>query len=43
VKTSGGEVWYVLAKDEGHGFAKKQNADYLYSMMAIFLEKHLLK
>ena len=43
VKSSGGEVWYVLAKDEGHGFTKKQNADYLYYTMAMFLEKHLLK
>ena len=43
VKSNGGEVWYVLAKDEGHGFAKKQNADYLYFTMAMFLEQHLLK
>jgi dipeptidyl aminopeptidase/acylaminoacyl peptidase len=43
VKSNGGAVWYVLAKDEGHGFAKKQNADYLYYGMAMFLEQHLVK
>jgi len=43
VKAGGGEVWYVLARDEGHGFAKKQNADYLYFTMAMFLEQYLLK
>lgn len=43
VKSNGGDVWYVLARDEGHGFAKKVNADYLYSTMAMFLEKYLLK
>ncbi len=43
VKSNGSETWYVLAKDEGHGFAKKQNADYLYFTMAMFLEKYLLK
>jgi len=43
VKSGGGAVWYVLAKDEGHGFAKKPNADYLYYAMAMFLEQYLLK
>ena len=35
-------VWYVLAKDEGHGFAKKPNADYLAALTGMFLERHLL-
>ena len=35
-------VWYVLARDEGHGFAKKPNADYLAALTAMFLELHLL-
>lgn len=43
VRQNGGEVWYVLAKDEGHGFAKKQNSDYLQSAVVLFLEKFLLK
>ncbi len=28
-RASGDPVWYVMARDEGHGFAKKQNNDYL--------------
>ena len=28
VRGNGGEVWYLMFKDEGHGFAKKPNADY---------------
>lgn len=36
-------VWYLLAKDEGHGFAKKKNQDFaLYSTVA-FLQEYLLK
>lgn len=35
-------VWYVLAKDEGHGFRKKPNRDYWQYVVAMFLRKHLL-
>ncbi|MDE0055798.1 MAG: S9 family peptidase [Gammaproteobacteria bacterium] len=35
-------VWYVLARDEGHGFRKKVNRDYLTAATALFLERHLL-
>ena len=35
-------VWYVLAKDEGHGFRKKTNRDYLTAVTAMFLERHLI-
>lgn len=27
VRSNGGKVWYMLANDEGHGFAKKSNRD----------------
>jgi dipeptidyl aminopeptidase/acylaminoacyl peptidase len=27
VRAEGGDVWYMLAKDEGHGFRKKANRD----------------
>ncbi len=43
VKSTGGDVWYILAKDEGHGFAKKQNSDYLWYALAMFLDEFLLK
>lgn len=35
-------VWYVLASDEGHGFQKKPNRDYLLRATSQFLEQHLL-
>jgi dipeptidyl aminopeptidase/acylaminoacyl peptidase len=42
VRANGGTVWYLLAKDEGHGFRKKPNRDYLSDAMALFLETFLL-
>ena len=29
IRKNGGTVWYLMAKDEGHGFGKKKNADCL--------------
>jgi len=42
VRDNGGEVWYLLAKDEGHGFRKKPNRDYMTETIALFLEDVLL-
>lgn len=42
VKAQGGTVWYVMAKDEGHGFVKKANADYQFAATILFLRTHLL-
>ncbi len=42
IREAGGQVWYLLAKDEGHGFAKKRNADYQFLAMILFLRQHLL-
>ncbi|HXG48282.1 MAG TPA: alpha/beta fold hydrolase, partial [Methylomirabilota bacterium] len=39
----GGVVWYLLARDEGHGFAKKKNADFQFLSTILFLREHLLK
>lgn len=36
-------VWYLLAKDEGHGFQKKSNRDYQINSTILFLEENLLK
>jgi dipeptidyl aminopeptidase/acylaminoacyl peptidase len=36
------ETWYLMAKDEGHGFRKKRNVDYQFYATLIFLQKHLL-
>ncbi len=43
LREQGGTVGYLLAKDEGHGFAKKKNADFLFLAVVQFLERHLLE
>ena len=35
-------VWYLLAENEGHGFARKENADFLFYTMVMFLQSTLL-
>jgi acetyl esterase/lipase len=39
VRSGGGEVWYLVAKDEGHGFARKPNRDEYLMTLASFLTK----
>jgi dipeptidyl aminopeptidase/acylaminoacyl peptidase len=36
-------VWYLLAKDEGHGFRKKKNRDYQFHATVMFVKEFLLK
>jgi len=36
-------VWYLLARDEGHGFAKKRNVDFLFYAQVAFMKKYLLE
>jgi dipeptidyl aminopeptidase/acylaminoacyl peptidase len=36
-------VWYIMAKDEGHGFQKKANQDYQFYSTVEFLREFLLK
>jgi dipeptidyl aminopeptidase/acylaminoacyl peptidase len=36
-------VWYLMAKDEGHGFAKKKNQDFQFYSTVLFIQEHLLK
>ena len=43
IRENGGAVWYMLAKDEGHGFRKKENRDRMTEAIALFLEENLLK
>ena len=42
VRSNGGDVWYLMFRDEGHGFAKKPNADYFGAAQVMFWKKHLL-
>jgi dipeptidyl aminopeptidase/acylaminoacyl peptidase len=39
IRANGGEVWYLLGLNEGHGFAKRDNVDYYQWAVALFLEK----
>ncbi|MFC1785368.1 S9 family peptidase [Candidatus Neomarinimicrobiota bacterium] len=43
IRENGGDVWYLLANDEGHGFRKKSNRDYYTNSMMLFLERNLLE
>lgn len=36
-------VWFLMAKDEGHGFAKKKNADFQFYSTVEFMREFLLK
>lgn len=42
IRKNSGEVWYLLAKDEGHGFRKKTNRDFYIWSEVLFLEKYLV-
>jgi len=35
-------VWYLMAKDEGHGFRKKGNQDFQFYATILFTERYLL-
>jgi dipeptidyl aminopeptidase/acylaminoacyl peptidase len=43
LKKQGTPVWYLMAKDEGHGFRKKQNQDFQFYTTVEFLQEYLLK
>jgi len=43
IRSNGGEAWYLLAKDEGHGFKKKRNRDYFTQTVILFLQRFLLE
>jgi dipeptidyl aminopeptidase/acylaminoacyl peptidase len=39
MRGNGGEVWYLAARDEGHGFRKKTNVDAYLLTVAQFLRR----
>ncbi|WP_028770689.1 S9 family peptidase [Silanimonas lenta] len=43
VRANGRDVWYLVFRDEGHGFAKKRNADWFNAATMLFWQKHLLE
>ena len=38
VRENGGDAWYLMAMDEGHGFRKKSNRDFMSESMTLFLK-----
>ena len=38
----GTPTWFLMANDEGHGFAKKKNRDYLFNAEVLFIQTYLL-
>ena len=43
VRKNRAPVWYIVAKNEGHGFAKKRNDDFLIYTVVSFMKEYLLK
>lgn len=43
LKGQGKTVWYLEAKNEGHGFRKKENVDFQRLAMIRFMQEYLLK
>ena len=43
VRANGTPVWYLRAENEGHGFARKENADFRFYAMVKFLESVLAR
>lgn len=43
LKQQGTPAWYLVGKDEGHGFQKKKNIDFQFYATIQFMREHLLK
>lgn len=43
MREASNEVWFMVAKNEGHGFAKKDNREQMTRVIALFLKENLLK
>jgi dipeptidyl aminopeptidase/acylaminoacyl peptidase len=41
-RKNGVPVWYLLADNEGHGYARKANVDYLFYAMIEFIRARVL-
>jgi dipeptidyl aminopeptidase/acylaminoacyl peptidase len=42
LKAQNTPVWYLVGKNEGHGFSKKANADFQFYSTVLFIQKYLL-
>ncbi|HUJ23225.1 MAG TPA: S9 family peptidase [Bryobacteraceae bacterium] len=43
IRKNGAPVWYLVADDEGHGFAKKKNQDFQFAATVMFVKQFLLQ
>jgi len=43
VRAQGTPVWYLRADNEGHGFARKENADFQFYATLLFVQQTLLR
>ncbi len=43
VRRNGTPVWYLVAKDEGHGFTRRTNRDFQFYSAVLFVKEYLLK
>jgi dipeptidyl aminopeptidase/acylaminoacyl peptidase len=43
IRKNGGEAWFLVANDEGHGYRKKSNREYQDAVMAQFLTQFLVR
>ena len=42
LNAQGTSTWFLMANDEGHGYAKKKNRDFLFNVEVMFVKKYLL-
>jgi dipeptidyl aminopeptidase/acylaminoacyl peptidase len=42
LKAQSTPTWFLMANDEGHGYAKKKNVDFLFNAEVMFVEQYLL-
>jgi dipeptidyl aminopeptidase/acylaminoacyl peptidase len=42
LNAQGTPTWFLMANDEGHGYAKKKNRDYLFNAEVLFVQKYLI-
>ena len=43
LRKNGTPVWYLMGKDEGHGFTKKNDSDFEFYATVLFMKEYLLK
>jgi dipeptidyl aminopeptidase/acylaminoacyl peptidase len=42
LNAQGTPTWFLMANDEGHGYAKKKNRDYLFNAEVLFIQTYLI-